>query len=72
MKSATFKIEGMRCDACARTIQTVITTEPGVQTAAVSFKDGQARVLYDPRGTAAERLVAAIEKAGFRVSDRTL
>lgn len=67
MKSATFKIEGLRCEACARKVQTLMTAEPGVQTASVSFDSGQARILYDPQAMAEDRLVGVIEKAGYRV-----
>jgi len=67
MKTATFTIEGMHCDGCATTIKTVLEREPGVQIAAVSFAESQARVLYDPQATAEDRLVATIEKPGFRV-----
>ncbi len=70
MKTAILKIEGMHCDGCATTIKTVLEREPGVQMAAVSFAEGQARVLYDPQATAEERLVATIEKPGFRVVGR--
>ncbi len=49
MKNATFKIEGMHCDGCANTIKTPVEKEPGVKVASVSFADGQARILYDPR-----------------------
>jgi copper chaperone len=49
MKTAILKVEGMHCDGCATTIKTVLEREPGVQMAAVSFAEGQARVLYDPR-----------------------
>ncbi len=67
MKTATFKIEGMHCDGCAQTIKALVEREPGVKTAAVSFKDGEARVLYDPQAIAEDRLVTAIEKPGYRV-----
>ena len=70
MKTATFTIEGMHCDGCAATIKTVLEREPGVQMAAVSFAEGQARVLYDPQAIAEERLVAMIEKPGFQVVGR--
>jgi hypothetical protein len=36
--------------------------------ATVSFADRQARILYDPKATDKGRLVAAIEKPGFRVA----
>ena len=70
MKTATFTIEGMYCDGCATTIKTVLEREPGVQMITVSFAEGQARVLYDPQATAEDRLVATIEKPGFRVVGR--
>jgi len=70
MKTAVLKIEGMHCDGCATTIKTVLEREPGVQMAAVSFAEGQARVLYEPQATAEDLLVAAIEKPGFRVVGR--
>ncbi len=70
MKTAILKIEGMHCDGCATTVKTVLEREPGVQMAAVSFAEGQARVLYDPQATVEDSLVAAIEKPGFRVVRR--
>ena len=68
MKTATFTIEGMHCDGCASTIKTLLDRQPGVQMAMVSFADRHARILYDPNATDEDRLVAAIEKPGFRVA----
>ena len=68
MKMATFRVEGMHCDGCASTIKTLIERQPGLQMATVSFADGQARILYDPNAIDEPRLVAAIEKPGFRVA----
>ena len=70
MKTTIFKIEGMNCDACANTIKSLVEKEPGVRMASVSFTDRQARVLYDPQAIQEDRLVAAIQKPGFRVVDR--
>ena len=70
MKNATFKIEGMRCDGCANTVRSLVEKELGVQAVAVSFTDGQARVLYDPQAIDEERLVTTIQKPGFRVVER--
>ena len=72
MNSATFKIEGMHCDGCARTIKALISAEPGVQAAEVSFKDGQARILYDPQTTREDQLVKAVEQGGYRVQARII
>ena len=68
MKTATFTIEGMHCDGCASTIKTLLDRQPGVQVATVSFADRHARILYDPNAIDEDRLVAAIEKPGFRVA----
>lgn len=68
MKNVTFKVEGLRCDGCARTVQSLISTEPGVRAATVSFEKGEARILYDPQATNEDRLAAVIERPGFRAS----
>ena len=70
MKLVTLKIEGMHCDGCAQTIRRLIERKPGVKTTTVSFEDGAARVLYDPAATDENRLIAAVEKPGFRVVAR--
>lgn len=70
MKTATLKIEGMHCDGCANTIKALVERQPGVQMATVSFDEGQARILYDPRITGEDRLVAAVQQPGFRVVGR--
>jgi copper chaperone CopZ len=70
MKTTLFKIEGMNCDACANTIKTLVEKEDGVRAASVSFSERSARVLYDPKSVAEERLVETIQKRGFRVIAR--
>lgn len=67
MKTATFKIGGMHCDGCARTIEALVATEPGVRKATVSFKAQEARILFDPRAGDEDRLAAAIREAGYSV-----
>jgi copper chaperone CopZ len=68
MKTATFTIEGMHCDGCASTIKALLDRQPGVQMATVSFAERQVRILYDSNAIDDDRLVAAIEKPGFRVA----
>lgn len=70
MKTTTFKIEGMHCDGCALTVKTLVENEAGVKAATVSFKDREARVLYDPQATSDDRLAAVIQKPGYRVVAR--
>lgn len=67
MKNAVFKVHGMHCDGCAQIVQSVLERREGVQTCAVSFADGTARVLFDPVRVDESQLQAAIEKAGYQV-----
>lgn len=71
MNTATFKIEGMHCDGCATNIQVLLARSSGVQKATASFKEGQARVLYDSKTITENELAAVIEKAGYRVVGRS-
>ena len=68
MKTLTATIEYMHCDGCAETIKALLTLETGVKAANVSFPERRARVLYDPAAVDEAKLVAAIEKAGYRVT----
>ncbi len=69
MKTAIFKIGGMHCDGCARTIEALVSTEPGVHKAAVSFKTQEARILFDPQVGTEDQLAAAIRTAGYSVAN---
>lgn len=71
VKTATFKIDGMHCDGCARTIEALVSTEPGVRKASVSFKTHEARILFDPQALGEDQLAAAIRKAGYYVVSRS-
>lgn len=68
MKTVVLTIEGMYCDGCAETIEGLLAVETGVKASTVSFKEGRARVLYDPAVIDEKRLVAAIEKGGYKVA----
>jgi len=68
MKTLVVTIEGMHCDGCAETIKALLAVEAGVKAATVSFQEGHARVLYDPVVVDEKKLVAAIEKGGYKVA----
>lgn len=70
MRTTTLTITGMHCDGCAETIQTLLQGQNGVRMATVSFRDKEARVLYDEQSIAEEHVVAVIQKPGFRVVGR--
>lgn len=71
MNNVTFKVEGMHCTGCASTIQMLLQRKPGVHRVSAYFKTAEARVLYDPAAVSQDDLVAAIEKAGYRVANRS-
>lgn len=70
MKSLDIKIDGMQCEGCASTIQSVLSREAGVKSSSVSFPKRTASVYYDPLETDASRLSEAVTKAGFTVESR--
>jgi len=69
MKTAELAIQGMHCEGCAKTIEALLATEPGVKAATASFANGSARVLYDPAASDPARLMAAVARAGYRVTE---
>jgi copper chaperone CopZ len=61
-----FNIIGMDCKECTTTIANAIKKVPGVVSATVDFKSGNAVVRYDGRAGMVEAVKKAVEKAGFR------
>ncbi len=70
VKTAIFKIDGMHCDGCARTIEALVAAERGVRKATVSFKTREARILFDSQAVGEDRLMTAIRQAGYSVVDQ--
>ena len=70
MKTLEMKIDGMQCEGCASTIQSILSREPGVKSSSVSFPKRAASVFYDPDETDGARLAEAVTKAGFTVESR--
>jgi copper chaperone CopZ len=68
MKTVVLGIEGMHCDGCAETIKALLAVESGVKAASVSYPERSARVLYDPAVVDEAKLVAAIERGGYKVA----
>jgi copper chaperone CopZ len=70
MNNVTFKLEGMHCTGCASTIEALLQ-KAGVRRVSADFDAGEARVLYDPAAVSEDDLAAVIEKAGYRVTNRS-
>lgn len=67
MKTINWKIEGMRCVGCARTIEARLVREPGVRHAEVAYPDGTARILVDPQVAHLDAVVGLLEQAGYQI-----
>lgn len=61
-KRVVLKIEGMKCEECARTIERALRRARGVKSAIVTRADGRARVTFDPDQTSVAKLIETIEK----------
>jgi Cu+-exporting ATPase len=65
-------VNGMSCASCALRIEGALKKVDGVADAAVNFASENATVAFDPDRTDVDRLVAAIERTGYRVPPQTL
>ena len=65
------KIPSMDCAACALNIQSVLQKQAGVQQAQVTFDTKEAVVQYDATKLSPEKIIAAIDKTGFKAETTT-
>ncbi len=62
----TLPITGMTCANCANTVERTLRKKvPGVLDASVNFATERASVKYDPAVTDIDRIIEAVEKAGY-------
>ncbi len=62
-----YKVEGMSCVNCARTIQIALSRKEGIKDVEVSFELGRVRVEFDEERISEEEIKRAIEELGYRV-----
>jgi len=65
-------IQGMTCGGCQAGVTRGLYATPGVEEADVSFRKGQAVVVYDPAVISPEGLVDAIHAMGSKYSARVM
>ncbi|HEV2327958.1 MAG TPA: heavy metal-associated domain-containing protein [Verrucomicrobiae bacterium] len=66
-----FTIPSMDCAACALNIQSVLSKQPGVQQAQVSFDAKTAVVQYDRTKISPEKIIATIDQTEFKAEPTT-
>lgn len=65
MIETRIRIGGMSCGQCVTSATRALEAIEGVQSATVSLERGEAIVMHDPQRVSRERLVEAVEAAGF-------
>jgi len=68
MNTIQLSITGMTCGGCVNSVQNVLTSLPGVQSASVTLDPAQAVVVYDPARIDPTALAQAVIDAGFGVT----
>jgi copper chaperone CopZ len=66
MEKIEFKVEGMHCDGCVKSVTRMLNGIPGVESVDVSLAEGKANVGFDPARAAVADFKSAVEKAGFK------
>lgn len=64
----TFRVADISCDHCKRAIESALQPVEGVQRAEVSVPAKSVTVEWQPETVGRDRLVAAIEDAGYSVT----
>ncbi len=67
---SNLNISGMHCSSCAQIIERQLKKVPGVSEANVNFSAEKASVVFNPAQTNNIELVKAIEKAGYKVTEK--
>ncbi len=68
MKSIYLRIDGMTCEACARSVTKALENVPEVEGADVNYLEGRGRVRFADGGRL-ETVLSALEKAGYRAEE---
>lgn len=57
------KITGMTCEHCARTVEKIIHSNPGIVSANVQFQEGKGEVVFNPETGSADAIIASINRS---------
>lgn len=66
-QTATYRIEGMTCEACAQHVEHAVQQLPGVQAVTVSYPQGTAQVRFDAQKSPVEQVKKAINGTGYQI-----
>lgn len=60
-----FMIEGMTCNGCVAAVHNAIQAVSGVGEVIIDLSEGKATVFFDEEQTSVEKIIEAIEDAGY-------
>ena len=66
MEQVEFKLEGLHCDGCVKSVTRMLTAVPGVGSMEVSLAEGKANVAYGPALSGLADFQRAVDRAGFK------
>ncbi|MGE0873828.1 MAG: heavy-metal-associated domain-containing protein [Burkholderiales bacterium] len=66
MEDVEFKVEGMDCQGCVKSVTRMLTGVKGVSKVEVSLEQAKANVSFDPALAQLADLKRAVERAGFK------
>jgi copper chaperone len=66
MEKVEFKVEGLHCDGCVKSVTRMLSGIAGVEKVDVSLAEGKAEVSFDPAKAGLPEFKRAVERAGFK------
>jgi len=66
MESLEFKVDGMDCEGCVKSVTRMLSGIAGVEKVEVSLAEGKASVSFDPARAGVADFKRAVERAGFK------
>jgi Cu2+-exporting ATPase len=65
LKKEVFAVTGMMCAVCAGSVESIISSMPGVTGASVNYAGANVFVTYDPNAVSAADFIKAVESIGY-------
>lgn len=69
METIVLNVKGMTCMGCVRSVRNVLEPISGVSSVDVALEKGQVAIQYDPVQAGPAQFKAAIEDAGYEVTN---
>jgi copper ion binding protein len=67
IERVTLSVPDVSCEHCVKTVDTALTSLPGVSTATTDLASKQVTVSYDPDEVSISRIVTTLDEAGYPV-----